>query len=161
MFVTLEATIAGRPQMEGPDRLSVMVDAFQATWPGETCARAGAAPLLTGTVWRIRTIQGVSLPWLPPANEPFLTLDTEAARFYASVGCNALLGAVLAVERGVLSVGLAASTMMAFPDELAAQAAALAAALEETAGYRIGGRSLRLQDAEGATLAELEAVYLP
>lgn len=40
LFVTVEATIANRRQVEGPDRLSVMVDAFQETWPGEGAALA-------------------------------------------------------------------------------------------------------------------------
>jgi hypothetical protein len=36
LFVTLDATIAMRAQMEGPDRLSVLVEAFDGAWPGET-----------------------------------------------------------------------------------------------------------------------------
>jgi len=161
LFVTLDATIASRPQMEGPDRLSVIVNAFESSWPGETCARAASAPQLTGTVWRIRSIGGISLPWLPPAREPFLTLDSEGARFNASVGCNKLLGSVVVAEDGVLSVGPAASTMMACSHELAEQEAALSSAFDETASYRIGGRTLRFLDASGTELVELEAVYLP
>jgi uncharacterized lipoprotein NlpE involved in copper resistance len=36
LFVTLDATIAMRAQMEGPDRLSVLVEAFDGAWPGKT-----------------------------------------------------------------------------------------------------------------------------
>lgn len=161
LFVTLDATIAMRPQMEGPDRLSVIVEAFDAAWPGETCARAASAPQLGGSVWRIRSIGGLPIEWSPPAREPFLTLDAEGARFNASVGCNTFLGGIVSAEDGVISFGPPASTMMACPDDLADQEAALFAALERTTGYRIGGRTLRLLDASGAELAEFEAVYLP
>lgn len=161
LFVTLDATIAMRPQMEGSDSFAVLVDAFDATWPGETCARAASAPRLSGTVWRIHSVGGRPMEWAPPAREPFLTMDAEGARFNASVGCNMFLGGIVLAENGSLSFGPAATTMMACPNELANQEAALSAALERTAGYRIGGRTLRLLDASGAELAELEAVYLP
>ena len=161
LFVTLDATIASRPQMEGPDRPSVIVDAFHSVWPGETCARAAAAPQLTGTVWRIQSVGEVSVPWSPPAREPFVMFNAADSRFNASVGCNTLLGGFDAADGGALSIGPLASTMMACPDELAGQEAALSAALEATDGYGIGGQTLRLFDADGATTAELRAVYLP
>lgn len=160
LFVTLDATIEMRPQMEGPDRLTLIADGFDATWPGETCARAAAAPRLTDTVWRLRSIDGVSITWSPPAREPFILFNAEDARVNASVGCNTMRGSFDADADGALSVGPFASTMMACPDRLAAQEATLAAAFEETASYHIGGRTLRLLDAEGAALAELQAMYL-
>ncbi len=161
LFVTLDATIETRAQMEGPDRLTLIADGFEATWPGETCARAAPAARLAGTVWRIRSIDGISMAWSPPAREPFILFNAEDARVNASVGCNTMHGRFDADADGALSVGPLASTMMACHDQLAAQEAALAVALEETAGYQIGGRTLRLLDAEGAALAELEAMYLP
>lgn len=60
LFVTLDATIETRAPMEGPDRLTATADAFDATWPGETCTRAAIAPRLTGPVWRIRSVGEVS-----------------------------------------------------------------------------------------------------
>lgn len=161
LFVTLETTIASRAQMEGPDRLTVIVDAFDATWPGESCVGAAAAPRLTGTVWRIRAIGGDSLPWSPPAREPFILFNAEDARVNASVGCNTMLGRFEVGAGRTLSLGPLAGTMMACPDDLASQETALTVALAATAGFAIGGRSLRLFDAQGAPTAELEAVYLP
>jgi len=161
LFVMIDATIADRPQMEGPDRLTVIVDAFEATWSGETCARAATAPRLAGAVWRIRSIRERPLAWSPPTREPFVAFDAEDGRLNASVGCNTLLGGFSATDDGTLSIGPLAGTMMACPDDLSGPEMALTAALEATAGYVIGGRTLRLFDAEGAATAELEAVYLP
>lgn len=160
LYVTIDATIAERPQMEGPDRPSVIVDGFGATWPGENCERAVGVHGLTSTVWRIRTIGGEALAWSPPAREPFLVFDEEELRFNASVGCNTILGSFSASEYD-LAFGPAASTMMACPDDLADHEAALVAALEATTGHMIGGRSLHLLDDGGSLTAELEAVYLP
>ncbi|MBF9032340.1 META domain-containing protein [Rhodobacterales bacterium HKCCE3408] len=160
LFVTLDATIETREQMEGPDRLSVVVDGFGATWPGEECGRAMAAPGLDGTVWRIRKIGDTIVDWSPPASEPFLTIDAAEGRFSASVGCNRMLGGVTVTGDG-LSFGPAASTMMACPDDLAALEAQIVAALPAVTDHAIGGRTLRLLDAGGGTVAEFEAVYLP
>ncbi|WP_333712945.1 META domain-containing protein [Yoonia sp.] len=160
LFVTLDATIAVRPQMEGPDRPTVIVDAFTATWAGEDCARAAAAPTLAGTVWQIRSLGSDPLAWTPPAREPYVVLDAEEARFNASVGCNTILGSYTAGE-GTVSFGQPASTMMACPDDLAASEARLIAALEATSGHLIGGRTLHLVGENGSVLATLEAVYLP
>lgn len=161
LFVTLDATIETRPQMEGPDRLTVIAESFDATWPGETCARAAPAPRLTGTVWRIRSVGDVPTQWSPPAREPFILFNAEDSRVNASVGCNTMLGRFDAAADGTLSVGPLASTMMACPDDIASQETALTAALGATASFAIGGRTLRLFDAQGALTVELEAVYLP
>ena len=161
LFVTLDATIETRAQVEGPDRLTVISETFDATWPGETCARAASAPRLAGTVWRIRSLGDAALPWSPPSLEPFILFNAEDARVNASVGCNTMLGSFEVDADDALSVGPLASTMMACPNDLASQETALTTALAATAGFAIGGRTLRLLDAGGSQLAELEAVYLP
>ncbi len=160
LFVTLDATIATREQMEGPSRPTVVVNRFGATWPGEDCARAASAPALVGTVWRIRSVGGEPLAWAPPRNEPYLLLHGDEGRFNASVGCNTMRGG-FETEGDGLSFGAAASTMMACHEDLAAAEAALADALGAAAAHAVGGRTLRLLDADGAVRAELEAVYLP
>ncbi len=160
LFVTLTATIATREQMEGPARPTVLVNRFGATWPGEDCTGAASGPALMGTVWRLRSLGGEALTWAPPRNEPYLVLHEDESRFNASVGCNMLRGAFNA-DGGGLTFGPAASTMMACPDDLAAAEAALSDALGATVARSVGGRTLRLLDADGAVQAELEAVYLP
>jgi heat shock protein HslJ len=139
----------------------VIADAFEATWPTETCARATSAPRLTGTVWRIRSIGGTALTWAPPADEPFTVFNAEDASFNASVGCNTLRGGFSVAANGAVSFGPLASTMMACPDELANREAAFASALQATAGHAIGGRALRLFDESGAVAVEFEALYVP
>lgn len=160
LFVTVDASIDTREQMEGPPRPTVTVTELEATWPGETCARATASPALDGTVWRITALEEQSLDWSPPAREPFLVIRSEEETFNASVGCNTMRGAV-SFSESTLSFSQPASTMMACPDELAGWEARLGAVLEAATTHLIGGRSLRLMDDEGRSLAELEAVYLP
>lgn len=160
LFVTMDATIALRPQMEGPDRPSVIVEDFTTTWAGEGCTHAAAAPTLAGTVWRLRSIGDTAMEWIPPAREPYLVLDGDDARFNASVGCNTVLGGYT-VSEDSLSFRAPASTMMACPDDLADLEAGLISTLQETAGYLVGGRTLRLVDTSGAVRASFEAVYLP
>lgn len=160
LFVTIQASIATREQMEGPDRPTVTVERFDGTWPGEDCDRARGEPPLADTVWRLRSLGDERFAWTPPASEPFLVLRTKDGRFNASVGCNAMFGG-FTVDGEQLTMTAPASTMMACPDVQAQAEARLGAALGETASYVIGGRTLRLLDAKGATLAAFEAVYRP
>lgn len=159
LFVTIRASIATREQMEGPDRPTVSVERFDATWAGEDCGRARAKPSLADTVWRLRSLGDEPFAWTPPASEPFLVLRAKDRRFNASVGCNAMFGG-FTVDGEQLTMTAPASTMMACPDEQAEAEARLGKVLGATAAYAIGGRTLRLLDAEGAVLAAFEAVYL-
>lgn len=160
LFVTIDATIATREQMEGPARPTVSVTEMGATWPGETCARAAASPTLTGTVWQVTALNGERLNWLPPAREPFLVMRPSEGMFNASVGCNMMRGGFSAVE-GTLSFTHPASTMMACPADLAVWEVQLGPALQAATTHEIGGRTLRLMDEDGEIRAEFEAVYLP
>jgi heat shock protein HslJ/uncharacterized lipoprotein NlpE involved in copper resistance len=158
LFVTVDATITPRVNMEGPVRPVVTVDRFDATWQGESCERAAARPPLVGSVWRILSLGDTVLDWRPPANEPFVVLH-DGGRFNASVGCNMMMGGFTR-DGAALGFTAPAGTMMACEEPLAAREAALAALLPQVAGHAIGGRTLRLTDASGAVLAVLEAVYL-
>jgi len=160
LFVTVDATIETRGQMEGPARPTVSVTELEATWLGETCARAATAPTLTGTVWRITALEGEKLDWSPPEREPFPVIRLGEKTFNASVGCNMMRGGVSVSEES-LSFTQPASTMMACPDDLARWEAHLGAVMDAASTHLIGGRRLRLMDDDGGILAELEAVYLP
>jgi len=151
--------VQDHPEITPPSNFNQLRDTT-ATWPGEECASAAAAPSLTGTVWRIRSLDGEDLAWAPPAREPFFTLHDGAGIFNASVGCNTMMGGFSA-DRGSLSFTPPASTMMACPDDLAAWEVRLGEVLGATAGQVIAGRTLRLLSSDGAVRAELEAVYLP
>lgn len=160
LFVTVDASIETRDQMEGPARSTVSVTELEAIWPGETCARAAAAPTLTGTVWRITALDGERLDWSPPEREPFLVIRSGEKTFNASVGCNMMRGGV-SVSEDTLSFTQPASTMMACPGDFARWEARLGAVLGAASTHSIGGRSLRLLGEDRGILAEFEAVYLP
>lgn len=160
LFVTLDASIAKRAQMEGEPRQTVTVTDFGRTWPGEDCARAADRPGLTGVYWRFDTLGDSDLSDRESNREPFLVLRDGEGEFTASIGCNTKFGGFTASDT-VLSMPQVASTMMACPgDKLAALDNQLDQMLTSVARYEIGGRTLLLMDEAGQIVARLEAVYL-
>jgi heat shock protein HslJ len=161
LFVTLDATIAIRPPMEGTPRPTVIVDALGRTWPGEDCSRAENVPGLTGVYWRISALGDSDLSNLDGRQEPYLVFREGGERFNASVGCNTKLGG-FSLSGTSLTISQVASTMMACPDDTVAMLdSRLDTLLPSVASYEIGGRTLLLLDADGEIIARSEAVYLP
>ena len=161
LFVTLDATIAIRPPMEGAPRPTVIVDAFGRTWQDEDCDRADGVPGLTGVYWRILALGGTELGDLDGGQEPFIVFREGEGRFNASVGCNTKLGGY-SLSGVSLTISQVASSMMACPDDrLSMLDGRLDRLLPTVAGFDIGGRTLLLFDGEGDTIARLESVYLP
>jgi copper homeostasis protein (lipoprotein) len=161
LFVTLEATIETRDQMEGPPRLTVVPDTFGTTFPGEDCSLGNRRLGLADAVWTITALGDMDLARPAKAREAFLSVDAGAQAFFASVGCNTLRGRFEASGDTLRIAGPVASTMMACPAPLSDWEARLAEVLSAVASYDIGGRTLRLLDANGERLATLQAVYLP
>jgi heat shock protein HslJ len=159
LFVTLEGAVAPKEQIEGPMRLTVIPNRFDAGWLSEDCASDLGNLALIDTVWRIRSLRGEDLPKTPPAGEPFLILHSDQNQFSASVGCNTVLGRYSA--DGDLTFTPSMRTTMACDDDLVEWEARLGIVLAETKLHSITGRTLRLQDEKGAVVAELEAVCEP
>ena len=161
LLARIEGRLAEAPQMEGPPRRSVTVEEFHHVTPGGACAETRPAAEMLNTFWRLHEIDDTDLPADLPRREPYLLLlDTEDARFSATVGCNMLLGG-FALEGEALSFGPAASTLMACPPGLDSLETALRDVLAEVAAFDSDGHVLRLRDDAGRVRARLGAVHTP
>jgi heat shock protein HslJ len=161
LFVTMDAVIETREQMEGPDRLTVVPVVFGGTFGGEDCSLGNRVLGLHDAVWTILSIDGVEIDSSIVSREPSLTFNAKDETFFASVGCNTLRGGFSASASDLDFAQPLASTMMACPDPVADWETRLGEALARVASYEIGGKSLRLLGEDGARLANLRAVYLP
>jgi copper homeostasis protein (lipoprotein) len=161
LFVTLEATLETRDQMEGAPRLTMVPRAFGGTFPGEDCTLGNTRLGLEDATWTITALGDLVLDRPPEAREPFLSFDAGAQLFFASVGCNTMRGGYMATDATLDIAAPIASTMMACPAPLSDWEARLSATLSDVAQFEIGGRTLWLLDTSREPLATLRAVYLP
>ena len=108
------------------------------------------APSLENTAWMLSTLPGQSL-----AAESPPTLRFEGGRVSGTDGCNRYSGAYSAEGAELKVSPQLASTRMACPPAVDAQAKAFIAALTGAGKYRIANEQLELQAADGAVLATL------
>lgn len=106
---------------------------------------------LDGTVWVLSTLGDA--PALPGTE---VTLSLEGGAMSGTDGCNRYRGNYTA-EGGSFTAGAMATTMMACPEPVMAQAAAYSAALREATGFAVDGGHLALTDATGAVRATFTA----
>jgi heat shock protein HslJ len=114
---------------------------------------AAQAPALEGTSWMLESLPGHAL-----AGEPRATLNFESGRLSGGDGCNRYNMGFTARDGKIEVKVPAASTMMACPPPLMAQAEATVAALNNARGYRIEQGRLQLTDASGKLLASFAPV---
>ena len=160
LAAVIDGTITLRGDMESGDVPTVVVDRFSNVWPELTCERARSDASLRGTYWRIEQLDDLKIGATAGAREPHIILRSGEDAFAATVGCNQLLGAV-AQDGLSLTLSLGPMTMMACPAPLDAYEQRLVQVLQRVAGYAITGPTMELRDADGAVIAQLEAVYLP
>lgn len=158
VYVKMDASIEPREQMEGPDRLTVVPEAFRGIFQGVDCS--DGTPGLTDAVWMITALGDIVLDRDLISREPSLVFLGDGS-FAASVGCNLMRGVYTRSDPSLSFPQPVASTMMACPGPIGDWERALGEALAAVAGYESGGRILRLLDAEGRPVAQLRAVYLP
>ena len=108
------------------------------------------APSLENTAWVLSTLSGQSLAAESPA-----TLRFESGRVSGTDGCNRYSGAYSAEGAELKVSPQLASTRMACPPAVDAQAKAFIAALTGAGKYRIANEQLELQAPDGAVLATL------
>jgi copper homeostasis protein (lipoprotein) len=160
VMVHVEGDLALRTPMEGPPRMSLVVERFIAVRDADACDRPESQASLTDTYWRIDTLMGEAVAVQPNRREPHLVLrGGDERRFRATVGCNQILGAY-ELNGETLIFGAAASTMMACPPTLDRMERSLSEVLSRTRAVRLAGQGLELLAEDGTTLAQLAAVYL-
>lgn len=139
---------------------SVVVDRYFGAWPNQSCERSRADAALANTYWRIVQLLGAPISADEGRREPHLLLRQlgSESSFAATVGCNQFKGSwqhsaqTIAFERGT-------TTRMACPVPLAQLEGQLQSLLDTATRWRGTGLTLLLEDAQGSTLALLEAVY--
>jgi copper homeostasis protein (lipoprotein) len=160
LLVNLEGRIALRPKIEGDgEELALVPLRFIGVWPGETCgARFDTAPL-ENSYWKLTRLGDAPVLVGERQREPYLILRPETGRLAGFGGCNRLLGSYR-VDGERIELGRVASTMMACPEGMDAEAA-LIDVLERAATWGILGEHLELFDADGGQLARFERRLMP
>ena len=159
LLMVVDGTLAVRPVMEGPDRLSLVIDRFVSVKPGATCAHHEAEASLQETYWKLVALDGRTVSVPEGGREPHMILKGGATPgVSATVGCNQLAGGYT-LEGDRLNFGPMAATMMACPEPLGALEQQLSQVLSGSRTWKIAGQTLSLRDGD-RILAEFEAVYL-
>jgi len=120
--------------------------------PATRTPPAAGVDNLAGTSWTLATLGGE-----PALADTTVTLNFEDGRATGSDGCNNYTTPYTADGSSIQIRQPIASTMMACPEPIMAQAAAYMKALEQTATYKADGKQLTLYDAGGKALATFAA----
>jgi heat shock protein HslJ len=153
MLVTLEGRFETRPPMEGAPREHLIVDRFDAVWPGETCQKTGVETTLRNTYWKLVELNGAPVHTQEGQREVHLSLRMDAPSVRGFAGCNMFEG-TYALDGTKLRFEKLVATLTACPFE----EAAYLAALETVSTYRILGETLVLFGDAGQ-VARFRAVY--
>lgn len=160
VVVHVEGGLEMRPAMEGPPRTQLIVHRFIATRSDDACTRPEPQASLTDTYWRIDSLLGQETEAVANRREPHIVLQSGPdRRFRATVGCNQIIGSY-DTDSDALTFGPGASTQMACPPPLDTLERQVHEMLGATRRFRQQGQSLLLEDASGASVASLTAVYL-
>ena len=119
---------------------------------GSGVAAAPRGGPLYGTAWVLGGLDGNTI-----AGRPTPTLQFEDGRLSGTDGCNRFSAGYSATDSELAVSPQIASTRMACPPEVEAQARAFLAALTGAKAYRVQGARLELFSGDGATLATLAA----
>lgn len=110
---------------------------------------------LDGSAWVLAAVTGRQVP-----GGATVTLQFADGRLSGSDGCNRFAGSYSTSGSAIEVSPQLASTQMACPEDVEAEARAFIAALAAAKGYRIDGARLLLLSGDGTTLATLAAQSL-
>lgn len=116
---------------------------------------AAAAPALLDTRWALVRLGGAEVAPDATQRQAYIQLQRQDGRVSGSLGCNAINGAYT-LGGAQLSFGPLRSTRMACLKGMDIEQG-LGDALERTAGWKMAGAQLELDDAAGQPLARFEA----
>ena len=152
VLVTLRGTLAVRPGMEGSPVDALVVETFDAAWPGMGC-EGPVDGVLEGVEWGLVELPGGS--GLPSGARATLTLEREGRLLSGSAGCNRFRG-VYELAGGLLTLSVTSSTRMACGEALMRLEASYLEALRVTGSFRLTGSRLDLLG-ESGVVAQLES----
>jgi heat shock protein HslJ len=151
-LVTLQGALTVRPGMEGTAVDALVVETFEATWPGMGC-EGPVDGALEDVEWVLVGLPGG--PDIPPEARATLKLGREGRLLSGSTGCNRYRGAY-ELEGGLLTLSVAGSTRMACLEALMGLEASYLEALRVTGSFRLMGSRLDLLG-ESGVVARLES----
>jgi copper homeostasis protein (lipoprotein) len=156
VLVSVVGRLAERPPMEGDGPVEMLVvDELAGAWPGETCGARMSVSVLEDTLWMLTRLGGRPAVVEPEQRAPHLVLQSRDRQVVGFGGCNRMVGPY-AIDGTTIDFGHMAMTQMACPTGMETEAA-FAKALGAAVRYRLLAQHLELIDAEGTTLARLEA----
>lgn len=158
LIAHIDAEISMRPQMEGPDRMTVTVETFHHVTPDADCPDNRMAAEFANTFWGMTHLDGVAQDPADGRQEPYLLISEDGTRFSGTMGCNRFMGQ-LTREGESVEFGPVAGTMMACPPELAARESAFTETLEAARRIDLMDQNLRLLNDAGTELARFRALY--
>jgi copper homeostasis protein (lipoprotein) len=155
VLVSVVGRLAPRPPMEGDGTVEMLVvDEFDGIWPGETCGARMSVSELLDNYWKLTRLGDQPVVVEPQLREPHLVLRSDG-QVTGSTGCNQLTGPYT-VDGSMISFGPLAMTQRACLQGMETEAA-FARALNSAVRFRLLAHHLELLDAEGTTVARLEA----
>jgi heat shock protein HslJ len=154
-MVELVGRLAGRPPMEGTGLVEMLVvEEFEGIWPGETCGARMSVSALEDNYWKLTRLGDEPVIVEPQQREPHLVLRSDG-QVTGFAGCNQFTGSYT-VDGSTLEFGPLAMTQRACLSGMETEAA-FATAMKETVRFRLLAHYLELLDADGRTVARLEA----
>jgi putative lipoprotein len=137
--------------MHNKPQFPILVIIFMFGFALAAC-RAGGAEL-AGSTWSLRALNGQ--PALEGITAGLVFGDGDSLS--GKTGCNSF-SATYQTHRSEITIGLAASTMMACPQPQMDQESAFLSALANAKTYNVQGTILNLIDADGTTIASFGKV---
>ena len=159
--VSLRGRVEQRPNMEDPHMSDVVflpyeptlvVEAFLAAKPGETCTEPNTRAGLESRRWRPVRLGDQELV-ARGQQEPWIVLDPRSKRVTGFGGCNRFTGGYEAGEGTLRFATIAATKVYCASIDTETR---FLQVLGATRGYRVSGRTLELLDEAGHRLAQLE-----
>lgn len=168
VLMTVTGTLQDGPGAEeGSIVEQLFVQTLERTIPGATCATRGTAEL-ENTYWKLTHLGSRRISGPTHQREAHMVLHSAESQARGNLGCNSFTGSYERgpgheqdeqEEQGALRFGHLASTKMACLGGMDTEGD-FSAALAATHSTRIDGETLYLLDANGKTLAQLQAIYL-
>jgi len=160
VLASFDGALEQRPRMAGEGaEQAVIVHRLTGLWPGQSCDRAMSHASLSNQYWRVDRLRGLRVnPLAESPGDVFLILRGDRGGYVASAGCGRYAGSYQV--RGTWIAFDAPARRPDCPTPLRDRQQTLLDTLAAARTWAIQGQVLELFDAEGLSLAALEAVYL-
>lgn len=158
--VVLEGTVTPRAGMEGGMRDMVIIDRVAGFVPGLVCTQAPPDAEVEDTYWRLLSVADAALPRAQGGRDPHIMLNAGTGGFSSTVGCNGINGSYT-LDGLTLALDAGPMTLMACPPPLDEIERAWVKGLESTTRIIVTGPTLEMRNAQGETIAFLEAASPP